>query len=634
MDTWLAPQPERVVTSFGPAPRQVRQERVDLTARERTKFSTVSPTYFLGSRVFQSLPKILPRARSSLPIRGVCERASETEQGIELQARRRAVERTDGRHTEDAEQPVGTARYNARESERHARVSSISDAETMCQHVGLLPDITNVEGRQHSIFLDSHKGVVEQPVSALLRLADLKLCPVAVLFIVRKNQIGPARPCRDDIMRLRVGDEVQQQHDWESLAVQQVEARNEVYEIEAGGEPPVAVDGVVRRRRDAEITVACDELIARDGRKTADGLRRCGRRRGDRHGDGDLHLCAEELRRCDELRAGEVEVCGGERQRRSLRRFEAGAQLPAVEREVSPAAPRGIRVDLTVRAEDESRVAFEERRLPCYERELRERRVFEGACVAFVEAFGLHVVVEGHLGVNPGGVELAALQLETGNARGLIREVCLFEREVFACEEIREGLVSRDDIGEAAGRQSQAPFKLFADLAAHAEARAQSKTLARRNRVAENGRVVAVGAAVQLSIKRFVAEAQIAAEGDRAELLGDRLVRLLDLLFGACDALFELNCLRVRSTRPSVRPRRHLTAVRAVGRISDGDLCPAARSLLRLDARAQLDDETRLLGEHRSQAFKLFALLAQLDAYLFQLRRVRRRVAGGRLGCG
>src|SRR5688500_3042353 len=244
-------------------------------------------------------------------------RLSEAEDGVELQTGQRAVERAGRRLAEDAEQPRRPLREEGREGERDARVERVADEEAVDAHVGREPEVAPVEGRKDGVLLRADERVVEERVAALDRIirgraqdvfADLKLGPVALPLIVRQQRVNAARPGRDDVARLRVGDEVEEQHDRPTLAAREVGARDEVYEVEARGETAVAVDGVRVREREAEVGVARDEQVARDGDLRRDGARGGRARRGDDDGDGELYVRAEDLRGRDELRPREVEV--------------------------------------------------------------------------------------------------------------------------------------------------------------------------------------------------------------------------------------------------------------------------------------------------------------------------------------
>ena len=217
--------------------------------------------------------------------------------------------------------------------------------------------------------------------------------------------------------------------------------------------------------------------------------------------------------------------------------------MRAVEREVAARAPRGAQVNVAVRADDERRAALEHRELPRDERHALERRVLERARVALVQAFGRDVVVPSQLGERPRRRELPGLKLEAGQRLRLVVQVGLINREGLAVEEVRERLVRRDHVGEAARREPKAPVELVVDFSLHAEAKAHAQALSRGERVAERRRIVARSERVLLAVERLVAEAKVSAERERAELLCDRLARLLRLLLDARHARFKLRVL-------------------------------------------------------------------------------------------
>ena len=65
-------------------------------------------------------------------------------------------------------------------------------------------------------------------------MPDLNLSPVAVVFVVGQDEIIAARARRDDIVRLRVGGEIEEEHDGVTFAVREVEASDKIDKIEAG----------------------------------------------------------------------------------------------------------------------------------------------------------------------------------------------------------------------------------------------------------------------------------------------------------------------------------------------------------------------------------------------------------------
>src|SRR3712207_3880177 len=95
--------------------------------------------------------------------------SSKAEDGVELQARGRAVERAEGRLAEDAEQAVRALGDDAGQRDRHARVGGVGRDEAVRADVRRLRDVGEVEGREDGVALDAQVRVAEERVAALDR---------------------------------------------------------------------------------------------------------------------------------------------------------------------------------------------------------------------------------------------------------------------------------------------------------------------------------------------------------------------------------------------------------------------------------------------------------------------------------
>src|SRR5947209_133851 len=103
----------------------------------------------------------------------------------------------------------------------------------MSARVRLLREVREVEGRQHSILLNPDKRVAELHVAAILQPAHLKLRPETFVFMVRQDSNSASRRVRDDVVRLRVDDEIEKERDGKARVVCEVQAAYQVHKIEA-----------------------------------------------------------------------------------------------------------------------------------------------------------------------------------------------------------------------------------------------------------------------------------------------------------------------------------------------------------------------------------------------------------------
>src|SRR6266550_8454288 len=106
----------------------------------------------------------------------------------------------------------------------------------MPAHVGLLSYVRHIERGQHRILFNAHEGVTELNIAAIFCFAYLYFSPETVVLMIRQKQIGAAGSSRDHCMCLCVSDKVQQDSDRKTFTVFQIEARQQVHEIEAGSE--------------------------------------------------------------------------------------------------------------------------------------------------------------------------------------------------------------------------------------------------------------------------------------------------------------------------------------------------------------------------------------------------------------
>src|SRR5882724_2073128 len=126
----------------------------------------------------------------------------------------------------------------------------------MPAHIRLLRHIRKIEGRKHRIFLNAQERVAKLCVATGFSLSHLNFTPEAVLLVVTQKQIGASRTSRDNVMRLRVGDEIKEECDGEALAMFEVEAGQHVDEVVARSQSPVAICGIVTGIRQAQVAVA------------------------------------------------------------------------------------------------------------------------------------------------------------------------------------------------------------------------------------------------------------------------------------------------------------------------------------------------------------------------------------------
>ncbi len=66
--------------------------------------------------------------------------------------------------------------------------------------------VVEVERRQHGVFFNAHQSVIGSEVAALLCLANLKLCLVAGVFVVRCNAVHAAGTGEGNRARLGVAN--------------------------------------------------------------------------------------------------------------------------------------------------------------------------------------------------------------------------------------------------------------------------------------------------------------------------------------------------------------------------------------------------------------------------------------------